>query len=149
MVDAASAHGHPVPSANGDQLLDPHRGLFAVAGADGGVDAVEGGEATEGAQPDAGEVVQRGRGVAVVGGAGALRPAHEVVHGVGEDAERLAGRSVEVGEARVVLGGGSALEGGEQREPAERGRAERALPGAGAERERLLGASCAARSTGR
>ncbi len=138
-----------MPSANGDQLLHPRRGLLAVAGADGGVDAVEGGEAAERAQPDAAEVVQRGPGVAVVGGAGALRPPHEVVDRVGEDTERLPGRGVEVGEALVVLGGGSALEGGEQREPAERGRAERPLPGAGAERERLLGAAAQLRSTGR
>ena len=48
----------------------------------------------------------------------------EVVHRVGEHAERLAGRLVEVGEERVVLGGGSALECGEQGEPAERGCAE-------------------------
>ena len=66
-------------------------------------------------QADAAEVVQRRPGVAVVRGAGASRPAKEVVDGVGEHAERLAGRRVEVGQERVVLGGGSALEGGERR----------------------------------
>ena len=59
------------------------------------------------------EVVQRRPGVAVVGCAGALRPAREVVHGVGEHAERLPGRRVEVGEELVVVGGGSRL--GERR----------------------------------
>ena len=49
------------------------------------------------------------------------------------------GRLVEVGEERVVLGVGSALEGGEDGEPAERGGGELPLPGAGAEGERLLG----------
>ena len=139
VVDGGERPRPPGALGERDELLHPRRGLFAVAGADGGVDAVEGDETAEGAQPDAGEVVQRGRGVAVVGGAGALRPPHQVVHRVGEHAERLLCRLVEVGEQRVVLGVGSALEGGEQSEPAERYGAERPLPGADAERERFLG----------
>ena len=86
-------------------------------------------------------MVQGCAGVAVVGCAGALCPAGEVVHGVGEHAERLPGRRVEVGEELVVVGGGCALESGEDGDPAERGGGERWLPGARAERERLFGAA--------
>ena len=72
------------------------------------------------------EVVQRGAGVAVVGCAGALRPAHEVVHGVGEHAERLPGRGCRGRRGSWSYSAvGRALEGGEQREPAERGGGER------------------------
>ncbi|HZB20636.1 MAG TPA: hypothetical protein VE463_12455, partial [Blastococcus sp.] len=140
---AVVEHGQcPRPSgALGErgQRLHPPGCLFPVAGAKGGLDAVEGGKAADGAQPDAAEVVQRGAGVTVVGGAGALRPAREVVHRVRQDPERLLGRSVEVGEALVVLGGRSALEGSEQEEPAAWGRGQLPLSDAGAQRERLLG----------
>jgi hypothetical protein len=49
------------------------------------------------------------------------------VDGVGEHSERLCGCDLEVGQQRVVVVGESALEGGEEREPPERDRAERAL----------------------
>ena len=127
------------------ELLDPRCGLLVVAGADGGVDAVDRGQAVDGADPDAGEVVQGCAGVAVVGRAGALRPAGEVVHGVAEHAERLPGRRVEVGEELVVVRGGRALERGEDGDPAEWGGGERWLPRARTERERLFGAAAQGR----
>ena len=74
VVDGGQRPRPPGALGERDQLLHPDGGLFAVTGADGGVDAVEGDETAQRAQPDAGEVVQRGRGCRRRGRRGCLAP---------------------------------------------------------------------------
>lgn len=110
-----------------------------VSSPDGGVDAVDCGQVPDGADADLAEVVQCSPGIVGVGCHGALCPAGEVVHGVGGHTERSPRRPVELCPEPVLLDGACAMESGQDGEPAEWGNAERRLPGAGAEGERLLG----------
>ena len=82
--------------------------------------------------------MQRAEGVAAVRGPDARGPPGQVVHGIGEHTQMvLRDAVVEPGTQRVVVR--RALQGGQQREPAERSDTECRLAGVGTERDRLIG----------
>ena len=84
--------------------------------------------------------MQRAEGVGRGRRAGALGPPGQVVDRVGQDAQRVRrDHLLQVGQQAVVVV--AALECGQQGEPGQRGSGQGALPQAGAERERLLGAA--------
>ena len=122
----ASAHGRPVASANRASSSVQARAVAVVAGADGCLDPLGGRHPRQHGEPEPAEVVQGPDVVPGPGGAKSLGPAGQVVHGVGQDAQRVRrDQLVEPGEEVVVVV--SVLEGREQRQPGDRQRGHRRL----------------------
>src|SRR5689334_22926951 len=96
--------GPRVAGAGGEdgEFVDPGGGLGGVAGADGCLQAVDGGQAVQGWDPHVGQVVQRSWRVALGGGSGTFGPSRDVVGWAGHDAQRVSGGGVFEGSEVVV-----------------------------------------------